>query len=248
MRLTSVVFCGLGVSALFAAPVQAGFTSFNAPAAHNKGHEGIIENFYGGNFIANGLSFSNGTITAERIADTGTSHDQLFKAGTFDVETAASFAASDQSFGYFAGNTGGSFTKLFDVSGKGYGATGTVSNVSVGGSELRFARSGSTGTQTSQDSDNFDLRDHLISYKITGLNNNASDVFLLFWEDLNVGRNLLPGKAATNYNDLVVQVSYTGTSSDNGAVAIPLPNASYAGFAMLGAIGGVGLLRRRKLI
>jgi hypothetical protein len=251
MRFSSVMCFGLGVGTLFFVPVaQAGFTTVNGPAAHNKGHEGIIENFYGGDFTANGLSFSNGTINAERIADTGSSNDQLFKAGTFDAQTVASFAAANQSFGYFAGTNGGSFVDLFDVSGKGYGATGTASNVSVSGDQLRFARSGSTGTQTSQDSDNFDLRDHLISYQITGLSNQKDDVYLLFWEDLNVGRNLMPGKAATNYNDLVVQVSYTGapTPGDGGTVAIPLPNASYAGFTMLGALGGLGLLRRRKLI
>jgi hypothetical protein len=248
MRLSSVVVCGLGVTTFLIAPdSQAGFTSFSSVAAHNKGHEGIIENFYGGDFAANGLSFSNGSINAERVADTGSSNDQLFKAGNFSVETVASFAAADQSFGYFAGSNGGSFVDLFDVQGKGYGATGTANNVNVSGDTLRFARSGSTGTQTSQDSDNFDLRDHLISYKITGLSNQKDDVYLLFWEDLNVGRNLMPGKAATNYNDLVVQVSY-GASSDGGPVAIPLPNAGYAGFAMLGAIGGFGLLRRRKLV
>lgn len=248
MRLSSVVVFGLGVTTFFIAPnAHAGFTSFNTGAAHNKGHEGIIENLYGGDFNANGLSFSNGSITAQRIADTGSSNDQIFKAGNFSVKTVASFAAADQSFGYFAGSNGGSYTNLFDVSGKGYAATGTANNVNVSGDSLRFARSGSTGTQTSQDSDNFDLRDHLISYKITGLNNQPSDVFLLFWEDLNAGRNQMPGKAASNYNDLVVQVSY-GASGDGGPVAIPLPNAGYAGFAMLGAVGGFGLLRRRKLI
>ena len=248
MRLSSVVVCSLGVTTFFIAPIaQAGFTSFNGSAQHNKGHEGIIENFYGGDFTANGLSFSNGAINAERVADTGSSNDQLFKTGNFNVETVASFAAADQSFGYFAGSNGGSFVDLFDVSGKGYAATGTANNVNVSGDSLRFARSGSTGTQTSQDSDNFDLRDHLISYKITGLSSQKDDVYLLFWEDLNAGRNQMPGKAASNYNDLVVQVSY-GAGGDGGPVAIPLPNAGYAGFAMLGAIGGLGLMRRRKLI
>jgi hypothetical protein len=249
MRLSSVVVCGLGAVTFLGAPdAHAGFTNFTTGASHNKGHEGIIENFYGGSFTAEGLSFSNGTITATRVADTGTSNDQLFKAGNFSAETVASFAAADQHFGYFEGSSGGSYINLFDVTGKGNSATGTADNVTVPGSTLRFARSGSTGTQTSQDSDNFDLRDHLISYKITGLAGQKDDTYLLFWEDLNAGRNLMPGKAATNYNDLVVQVSYNGENTGGGAVSVPLPNPAYAGFAMLGAIGSFGFLRRRKLI
>lgn len=249
MRFSSVVVCGLGVTAFVVAPsAQAGFTSFTTGAAHNKGHEGIIEHFYGGDFTSEGLSFTNGTITATRVADTGTSNDQLFKAGNFNVETVASFGVADQHFGYLGGSSGGSYMNLIDVSGKGYGATGSANNVNVTGDTLRFARTGSTGTQTSQNSDNFDLRDHLISYQITGLAGQKDDTYLLFWEDLNAGRNQMPGKAATNYNDLVVQVSYNGDATGGGAVSVPLPNPAYAGFAMLGAIGSFGFLRRRKLI
>ncbi|MFQ5501404.1 MAG: DUF4114 domain-containing protein [Phycisphaerae bacterium] len=203
---------------------------FNAPLEPT--HSQILDDIYGATFVASGLDFTNGTVTARRVFDQGsimeTLHlvtgdqngvDQVWTDGISTVTASAKFALLNQSFGWNGGGMGTAYTELLtdaDVGGPGV-------PVNIMGDFLWGSNPSSPDMWWSQEPQNTDGADHLITYKIDGLGT-ADTVWLLFWEDT----------AATtsdfDYNDFVVEVR-----------AIPEPAT-----AMFLIFGGVSLILRRK--
>jgi len=222
-------------AASFAAAAQAGLTSTKAPPTGEKSLVDILTNVYGGTFTSQGNDFTNGSLTAVRLDD---SNDQTWTSGTYSLRTLASYSNDNvsESFGSVNGSSGGSFDKLFDVSGKKLGATGSASNVDFGGS-FRLALNSDGAVYTSKDSDNADNRDHALTYRIDGLGNNLT-TFVTFWEDLNIDL-VSPNRSAHDFNDLAVELVRSG----GAAAAAPLPPAVWSGGALLA--GTFFMMRRR---
>lgn len=219
---------GLGLAAVcavgLATPTMAAFTDVGAPFAGEDSHAEIFSQVYGGTFAADGNGFSNGSIIAERVEDTGLENDQQFvaTAGVITSRAIASFADFDQQFGYIDGG----FNELFDLGGYGYNVTGESSD-SIDG-VFEFARNGAEGVLASSDpSDNPNGADHLVTYRLTGEGINTS-MLVLFFED--------KSNFDFDYQDLVVEVQGVD------AFIIPTPAAFGAGLVMLGGT----LLRRRS--
>lgn len=227
-------------AASIAAATQAGFTTINGPAGGELGHKAIIEGVYGGAFAASGLDFigsgAAAGITLTRIDDfgvagtlnlglggPGTGSDEVWSDGIAAASAEARYAGDAQSFGYYMGETAGTYQQLFQVTGSGLGVSG-AGTYDFAGAEWRWARSlGANGPHTSKMSDN-DGRDHMVTYKVDGLGNGYLTTWLLFFEDRNSGD--------FDYNDLVVEVR-----------AVPTPLAG--GLAATGLIGLAGMRRRR---
>lgn len=203
-------------SATVATAAQAATTPVNAPYAGEASHADIFAKAYGGTFTATANGFTNGVITAQRIDD---SADQTFSGGKYSVRALAAFAALSHSFGYV---DGGVFSSIFDVVGTRYAATGSGEVVLSDG--FSFARAGSNGVASTLDSANSDGKDHVVSYRITGLEG-LGTITVLFFEDL------FGGKADWDFQDLVVEVTHVA----------PTPTAMLAGVALMGMAG----LRRR---
>jgi hypothetical protein len=213
------------------APMQAdaAFTPIMPPPPGEDTHQQILSSVYGGTFNPGGpnaFSFTNGLITAVRIND---SVDDLWFTSGFDATARAVFAHFDQKFGYFEGESGGSFTELFAVSGNSYAVSGAATDVVIDGN-FRFARSGNQGTTvTSSPADNPGGFDHMVTYRIDGINDAGKlPVYLLFFEDRRFNNSDF------DYTDLVVEV--------RGANIIPTPAAFGAGLMMIAG----ALLRRRS--
>lgn len=251
--IKSLAFVGL--TALGAASANAGLTAVHAAGASTElNHAQILSQTYGGTFAANGASFSNGSITAQRLDDGGfgvgstmslnastnthivsstPSADQCWSDGVFSARAIARFAGASQVFGIVEGDTGGSFESLFPVNGWGTNVTGSISNLDLTGKEFRFARDGdSNGTFTSSDADNFLGADQMVSYHLTGPH--GMNKYVLFFED--VGANL---DSDWDFNDMVIEIS-----AQSGAHAVPLPPAVWSGLAVL-LTGGLWSARVR---
>jgi hypothetical protein len=229
----------------------AAFTTINAPIfPGEKDSKQILEHLYNGTFTSiapSNLSYTNGTITATRIEDIyqppiiqpalvlanegPINDDQTWQANFLLSSATAVFAAYNQEFGYYDGASGGSYVKLFSATGVEYGATGSADLSSLAGHTLRWARGGQSRVFSSKMSDNSDQRDHMVTYQITGLNDNKL-TWLVMWEDK------LPTEpdADFDFNDLVVQIKAT-------PIAIPEPTATVP----LGLMVLAGLYGKRQL-
>src|SRR5690606_5804547 len=138
----------------------------------------------------------------------------------------ARFAAFEQlAVGYSLGADGGAFQSLFNVGGSGFNVSGSSSTVDLSGTDFRWKLLGENGSFSSKDSENVDGLDHLVTYRIDGLNDGAT-TWLLFWEDLNLdGADNVDGSPSDrDFNDLVVEIK---------TVPIPLPMAAVSGLGML---------------
>src|SRR5213592_1981564 len=142
-----------------AASANAGFTTVKPPKPTEMGIEQILEGTYGGNFVASGNDFSNGTITAHRIDD---DLDQTFSAGTYDICAKAKFSGYTQELGYMS-HSGGPVHDLLDVSGFGLACSGMINGVTISGGDFCFTRDGDSGLQMSETNENSDGRDHMVS-------------------------------------------------------------------------------------
>ena len=214
----------LGLSVLGAGTAQAGFTSINPPN-YGKGGEAtqaeILSNSYGGTFTANGVNYTNGTLTATRLDDTT---DQTF---TFDLKSSkalATFASFKQGFGYNS-------TELFAVGGDDFAVTGSTGAVDMP-SSYSFSRFGTGFAQSSNNASNLDGKDHLVTYLLTG-QGVTDTTYVLFWEDKTSQQ-----KSDFDFNDLVVEVKA------GSPVVVPLPAAAWSGLATLA--GGAILTGYRK--
>jgi hypothetical protein len=234
---------GLSAMALAAGAARASFTPFQSPPSREADQTQILAHTYGGTFTQAGEDFTNGAIRAVRLDDS--SGDQFFSGGTYSVRTLAKFANRTEGFGFVTGVSGGSYQKLFGVSGSKFGGTGSASNVDTGSGSVRFAMNGKSAVYTTADADNSGGRDAAITYRIDGVGDNITR-YALFWENLNADE---PAgvKTLNDFNDLVVEVWRGGATKSapgaDGANAVPLPPAVWSGGAAL--VGALTLMRKR---
>lgn len=234
----------LGLASLTAADAEAGYTRVNAttPGAE-LGHADILSHAYGGTFAGDGgVNFANGSLTAMRCDDFGgAASDQCWDGSVVSARVLARFAGYEQSLGVLDGASGGSFRKLFSVSGTGLDVAGSASGPGLGGNgnggTFRFARGGGGNVLTSFQLDNLEAADQMVSYRLDGTPPGGGRKFVLFFEDLG------PGEGSDwDYNDLVVEVTTAPL-----ATAIPLPPAVWTGLMVLlsgGLWNARGALRR----
>lgn len=229
----------LGATVFGAAQADAGTTVIGKSKSRGEAtHEQVLENVYGGNFSQSGNDFSNGSVTITRIDD---SADQSWNVNVLSAKAVAAFARKSHTLS--AVDESGNINTLFKTRGKGFNATGVAdasalagAQAAAGSSNVKFSRTGE-GKFSSVDSENADGRDHLVSYKVSGLGG-ADDTYLLFWEDTGARRSDF------DYNDLVVELR----AAAGEPLLIPLPAAAWtglSGLAGLGLFGGVKRFRRR---
>jgi hypothetical protein len=103
-----------------------------------------------------------------------------------------------------------------------------------------YLKDGTAGTQFfSNNALNAGGLDHMVTFQITGGSAGFSSVlgaFVLGFEDGSLGD--------ADFNDLVVQVSQT----TGAVIPTPLPAAAWGGLSMIGGLGGLGILRRRRRV
>lgn len=208
------------------APARAAFTPYNPPPSGEDSRVQILNNIYGATFTASGLDFTSNhgvnAIRVQDIFDTGTllpdphtlaqseavgNDDQVWTANFRLASAEAKFASYGQEFGYFDGTSSTTYHKLFNETGSGYAVdeVGTTDLSFLSNHTLRWARGGQSRVFSSRNSDNSDGLDHMITYRIEGLDDGKL-TWLLFWEDL------LPGEGPDyDYNDMVIQITAVPT-------------------------------------
>lgn len=233
-----MLLVAIAILAVASAPAKAGFTEVHT---HSRA---IFKHAYGGPFRRDGLNFSNGEITATRVDDAG---DQIWQQSDAIVSAraVAAFSRMHQTFGYFNGTGGGTLNPLFTVTGRNFHVAGETGALPMIG-KYRLGREGEGRVFSSSPTDNKDGRDHMVTYAITGIPNQPSNVqtWMLFWEDK-------PARTSDfNFNDLVVELKTDPPLSVNAPpppLAIPLPPAGLSGLTGLLGLAlakGIGRLRR----
>ncbi|MBY0263628.1 MAG: hypothetical protein K2Q20_14880 [Phycisphaerales bacterium] len=225
------------------------FSPVLSPPSGERGHAFILGQTYGGSFTrsSNGVDFSNGTVTAQRLVDKGVAAPASltsFVSGlptdntwvgpalsTLKVE--AKYAGHNSTFGFFndsssstAGGALPTLQSLFNT-----GSIGSTATVNMPANFRWALKNNTTGkTFTSRAEDNVEgnsFFDHLVTYRITGAGDAPGAVrYMLFWEDLTIG-----DCTDMDYNDAVIQVT-----------AIPAPGAT----ALLAGAGLLASRRRRR--
>lgn len=209
----------IGLVFSLAMPALAGTTTVLAPPVNGGEYniEQILESHYGGDFIVDGLDFINGgaggNIAVTRWDDflapmnelsvanpaLGSEADQFWRDGNFSASAVARFSSASQQIGFDRGN---GFELLFDVAGVGMAATGS-NTVDLTNDTWRWVRRSAEGDTTyySQEAANSDGMDHMVTYRVTGLDNGAAG-WLLCFEDF-------PGELPDfdrDFNDMVVEL------------------------------------------
>jgi hypothetical protein len=217
--------------------MQAAFTPIGSTFAGELDHAQILSAIYGGTFAASGADFTNGTVSAVRAPDfpmSGsqslvggiTATDQVWDDGFMTATAQAVYSTMPgKAFGYFAGETGSTYTKLFDVTGSGLAVTGTA-DLDMRGMTWRWVQTyqglfGMVG-HSSLAADNPNGQDRMVAYKITGLPDGFS-TWMLCWEDQDTG-----DIGVDDFNDLVIAVR---------ATSVPVPGAIVLGALGLGLVG-----------
>ncbi len=155
---------------------------------------------FGGTWVRKGNNYASHSLTATRVSD---SKDVNWSGNVVSASAVGAFSVSTQTLGYFPGTSGGTFTKLFDVSGFNASASGGVGPTTINGT-YRLARTGGNDiTLTSNPADNVDKRDHMVTYVIKGLPGQAANqtTYMIFWEDSPGQVNLF------DFNDLIVELT-----------------------------------------
>lgn len=223
----------------------------NAPGGE-LGHHAIVQGIYGGAFSGSPAAGFNragpNSLTLLRVDDLGsdildlagsnmgTASDKVWHDGVISMTAKARYAGYSQVFGMFAGETAGApFIPLINVGGSGMGVTGELANFDIGAIShtWRWGRAGDGSTFSSRDSDNPDGLDHMVSYKVEGLDNGFDATWLLFFEDLRSNQN-----SDWDYNDLVIEIHVMARGQ-----VVPMPTAVNLGVA--GLLGLAGVRRRR---
>lgn len=190
------------------------FTPIYAPPPGEASHAKILGEIYDGgtDFIGAGAPLNYGmwseyssadnSIIAYRIDD---DFDQIWSMDSI-VEAKAKYAGQNQSFGWDQGALDGTnYTEL--LTDADIGDPGVY--VATSGDFLWGLKStGSLGNYLwwSNQSLNYDGKDHMVTYKIEGLNT-GYEVYLLFFEDLPTYDRKQCPLADWDYNDFVVEVS-----------------------------------------
>jgi hypothetical protein len=205
-------------------------------------HERILEQVYGGNFVADssGLSFSNGSgVTVTRLDDD--TEPQWVGHGV-SAGAVAAFSGKARSARYFGSATNAN--PLLRVSGRGFEVQGEGSSSELG-SELLLTtgRNHKARTFSSVADSNSDGMDHLVAYEVKGRAQQAS-VYLLCWEDRFARRS------DRDYNDLVIELRSTEAAAAQAPLSqpllIPLPPAAWPGLAGLLAVAWGSGRRKRS--
>jgi hypothetical protein len=231
MNIKSLSAATIGLSLLASSNSHAELT-FLQPNLVEAGPADVFAELYGGSFTESGLDFTNGETTLRRVAD---DRDE-FWTGTFSAKIVARFSGFTQALGALSK---GKYQDLLEASGVGFDQPVEEKTVTLdSGVWVRF---GDSGTHASAPQFNEDGRDHLISYYVES--DNASPVWVLFWEDLDLDSSLTKGRSASDFNDLVVMVREV--EIPGAPIAVPLPGAFVAGLATLG-LGG--LIFRKRLV
>jgi len=200
-------------------PTFGGYTAVHQPPAGDKNHAEIFGGIYGGTFAGQGIPliygmwtrYSNNTVTAYRIDDfkgggtpaldivtgeVGEAADQIW-TGSIAIITAeakARYAVFNQSFGH---NGGGLETNGYEEL-----LTAVGQSVDFGiGCDFLWGIQPDRFEWWSLVSANDEPcpRDHIVTYKIEGLETDRT-VWMLFFEDLPSART------DRDYNDFVVEV------------------------------------------
>lgn len=220
----------IGLSFALASTSLAAFTSFKSNA-NEVTIADVLEQQLGGEFKQDGVDFVSEPTTVTRIDDT---LDQRW-TGTFAVQIVGRFSGYTQDLGVAKG---GEFQSLLNAEGLGFEAAPQTQIVTL--DHEPFLRAGNSGTHSSIPDQNADERDHLITY--TFVDESHAPVWLLFWEDLDMGPRVTKGRSTSDFNDLVVLVR-GATGSAPPPIPVPLPPAFWVGAATL-AVGAYFARRR----
>jgi hypothetical protein len=233
-----------------ASSVQAGLTSIGARPSFEVGQESIFEHQYGGDWHKVGDDFYNGTMSAKRMDDwlsnpgvlsigkgaCGYSDDERWSGGKFTMTAVAKWSGNAQKLNLI--DSSGHVHDLLDVKGYGFDIDPASATIDMHNQQFKFQRTGDSGTQSSVDAENADLRDHLITYVIEGLPGQTMPVWMMFWEDMNRFSNTPLKRTWADYNDLAVEIR-------SAPHAVPLPPAGWAG---LFTLAGCAAVRGRRLL
>ncbi|MBL8876273.1 MAG: hypothetical protein JNM86_10805 [Phycisphaerae bacterium] len=222
-----------------AAPV---YNTIQAAPGGEQDVSSILGILFGGTFNTVGgpgsLNLGNGSITAQRIADSNvggpmsltasvgtlsTSDGQIWSGSQVGFEVKAKYAGDNSVFGWRDDTNGGFFSAVSNT-----GSIGNSGSFNVSSSFRWALQDLSTGREfTSRVSDNVEggnAYGQLVTYRLTGAGF-STPTWALFWEDR------IAGGADYDYNDSVIVIS----------AMIPAP-----GSVATGALGLILAARRRR--
>ncbi|MHC5061269.1 MAG: DUF4114 domain-containing protein [Planctomycetota bacterium] len=249
MTKKEVVFAVSLILASFGT-ANAAFTAFGSSGETNTRQ--IFENLYGGYGTVTGsnwgdMSYTIGdSVTATRIDDYvaagagdnlyllspalpgSDKTDQIWHDGIAAITARARFAGYKQQFGF---DNGTGYQQILDVGNqKGFMDISADPETFNAGTTWEWIRKGSGLEWSSLRSSNTDGLDHLITYYIEGLDDDAV-TWVLFWDDQYGGGD-------RDFNDFVIEIKAT-------IAPVPAPGAVLLGSM---GIGIVGWLKKRRAL